>query len=246
VPWADSYVERYLGIMEDEMTSCRSQPFRRRSDVKEYCIAMEISGPSAMWTRPDTGDVPVTYPAPTFGAVKGIFECILWSQWAEVVPTRVEICRPVTYHSYTTNYGGPLRKSRVMTKGSSYQLIATVLTDVCYRLHAKVLSDPTGYAKHGRQGVQTIGTTNGAHAYKAVFERRIRRGQMFSTPCLGWKEFAPDYVGPFRLDTAICEDIDLVIPSMLRTCFPSGKRSEWKPVFDQNVMIDKGVLNYAE
>jgi CRISPR-associated protein Cas5d len=214
--------------------------------MKEYLVAMEVSGPTAMWTRPDTGDAPVSYPAPTFGAVKGIFECVLWSQWAEVVPTKIEICSPIVYHSYTTNYGGPLRKSRVMKKGSSYQLLATVLVEVCYRLYADVQSDPTGYGKHGRLGKQSTGTTNGAHAYMEVFERRIKRGQMFATPCLGWKELTPDYIGPFRPETTVCEDINLVIPSMLRTCFPYGKSSEWKPIFDQQVKVEKGVLHYAQ
>ena len=56
--------------------------------MQEYTVSLEISGPTAMWTRPDTGDTPVSYPVPTFGAVKGIFECILMSDWAEVVPAR--------------------------------------------------------------------------------------------------------------------------------------------------------------
>ncbi|MEW6352090.1 MAG: CRISPR-associated protein Cas5 [Thermodesulfobacteriota bacterium] len=209
-------------------------------------VSMEVSGPTAMWTRPDTGDAPVSYPVPTFGAIKGIFECILWSQWAEVVPTRVEVCGPIVYHTYTTNYRGPLRESKVMKKGSSFQLLATVMVNVCYRLYADVQSDPSGYHKHGRPGKQVTGTTNGAHAYKDVFERRLRRGEFFSTPFLGWKEFLPDYVGPFRPETSVCEDIDLVIPSMLKTCFPTGKSSEWTPLYHQNVRIEKGVLRYAQ
>ena len=62
--------------------------------MKTYSISLEISGPTAMWTRPDTGDAPVSYPAPTYAAVKGIFESIVWLKSAEVVPTRVEICLP--------------------------------------------------------------------------------------------------------------------------------------------------------
>ncbi len=211
-----------------------------------YAVSLEISGPTAMWTRPDTGDTPVSYPAPTYGAVKGIFECILLSDWAEVVPTKVEICRPIQYHNYTTNYGGPLRKSKIMKTGNSYQLIASVLVDVCYRLYAEVMPDTKAYSKHGRPGLQTVGTTNGSHAYADVFERRLERGQSFSTPCLGWKEFTPDYVGPFRPETNVCENIELAIPSMLRTCFSQGKRSPWEPKFDQEVKIEKGVLCYVE
>jgi CRISPR-associated protein Cas5d len=214
--------------------------------MKNYNISLEVSGPSAMWTRPDTGDAPVSYPAPTFAAVKGIFECILWSQWAEVIPTKVEICKPIVYHNYTTNYGGPLRKTKIMRKGSSYQLLATVLVDVCYRLYAAVQSDPAGYRQHGRPGMQEMGTTDGTHAYQEMFERRLKRGELFWIPCLGWREFTPDYVGPFRPKTLVCEDINVLIPSMLRTCFPLGKRSKWEPKFDQQVKIEKGVMHYAQ
>lgn len=214
--------------------------------MKEYTVNMEISGPTAMWTRPDTGDTPVSYPAPTFGAVKGMFECILWSQWAELIPTKAEICRPIQYHGYTTNYGGPLRKSKVMKKGAGFQLLATVLVNVCYRLYARVESDQSGYAKHGRAGQQVTGTTNGAHAYIAVFQRRLKRGQLFSTPFLGWREFTPDYVGPFRGSTEVCDQIDLTIPSMLRTCFADGKDTEPHFVYEQNVKIEGGILHYAQ
>ncbi|MBC7820173.1 MAG: CRISPR-associated protein Cas5 [Planctomycetaceae bacterium] len=46
--------------------------------ASKYQVCCEISGPTAMWTRPDTGDAPVSYPAPSFAAVKGIFESIVW------------------------------------------------------------------------------------------------------------------------------------------------------------------------
>jgi CRISPR-associated protein Cas5d len=39
-----------------------------------------------MWTRPDTGSSPVSYVAPTFSAVKGIFESVL--QWKSEMKPR--------------------------------------------------------------------------------------------------------------------------------------------------------------
>ncbi len=45
--------------------------------MKPYPVQLEISGPTALWTRPDTGSSPVSYVAPTFSAVKGIFESVL-------------------------------------------------------------------------------------------------------------------------------------------------------------------------
>src|SRR5437764_408293 len=103
-----------------------------------YECAFEIAGPTAMFTRPDTGAAPISYPAPTFSAAKGMFEAIVRLKTAYIRPTKVEICAPIQYQKYTTNYGGPLRKSDLLHSRSPYQLKATVLVDVCYRIHGVV------------------------------------------------------------------------------------------------------------
>jgi len=59
---------------------------------KKYDVFLEIAGPLAMFTRPDTGAAPVSYPAPTYSAAKGIFESIAWYESAYIKPTKVEIC----------------------------------------------------------------------------------------------------------------------------------------------------------
>ena len=43
----------------------------------KYMVSMEVAGPYAMWTNAGSGDSPVSYPVPTFSAVKGLFESIL-------------------------------------------------------------------------------------------------------------------------------------------------------------------------
>ena len=64
-------------------------------------------------------------------------------------------------------------------------------------------------------------------------------------PCLGWKEFTPSYVGPFREETKVEENINTVLPSMLREVFPDGYNSKARFTYDQNVKIVKGVLEYG-
>jgi CRISPR-associated protein Cas5d len=41
-----------------------------------YPVSIEVAGPLAMFTRPDTGGTPTSYPVPTLSACKGIFEAI--------------------------------------------------------------------------------------------------------------------------------------------------------------------------
>lgn len=80
--------------------------------MNTYPLQLEISGPTALWTRPDTGSSPVSYVAPTFSAVKGIFESVLRWKSVRVRPVKAEICRPIQFHRYITNYGGPLRRQQ--------------------------------------------------------------------------------------------------------------------------------------
>lgn len=199
-----------------------------------YRVQFEIAAPAAIFTRPDSGASFVTYPAPTYSALKGIFECVARWKSAYIKPVRVEICSPVQFQSYATNYGGPLRKSNQLAQGSSYQLFATILIDVCYKVYGVVTE-----ATHAPNG------NNHLHALQELFERRLEQGRLYRTPCLGWSEFVPSYFGPLRDTTHVCEKVDLVIPSMLRRVFSRDSAGEYAPVFEQDVRIERGVLSFA-
>jgi CRISPR-associated protein Cas5d len=202
---------------------------------KQYECAFEIAGPTAMFTRPDTGAAPVSYPVPTYSAAKGMFEAIVRLRSAYISPTKVEICSPIKYQRYTTNYGGPLRKSDLLPTRSSYQLKATVLVNVCYRIYGVV-----------RRFSNPPYEVNDLHACQEIFSRRLGRGQFFYVPCLGWKEFVPSYVGPFRETTRPDTAISLDIPSMLHSVFSQPVNGQVRPRFVQNAKIREGMLEYAE
>lgn len=197
---------------------------------KIYEISFEIAGPAAMFSRPDTGSVPISYPAPTKSALKSIFESIAYSEKAYFVPQQVEICTPVVYHKYTTNYGGPLKKPGT----ENFQFFATILENVCYKVYGII----EAYAPP-RTG------DNPQHQLQAVFLRRLRSGLLHSTPFLGWKEFVPTYFGPLREETVPEKSINLVIPSLLDEMYDKPTRGKVDPSFKQDVQITKGVLKYA-
>ena len=201
--------------------------------MSPYTISFEVAGPVALWTRPDSGAAFVSYPAPTYSAVQGILDCIARWKTAYLQPTRVEICKPIQTMRWVTNYGGPERHPARMN--ASYQLFATVLVDVCYKVQAVA-----------RETAPSPQATNHLHALQELFYRRLRQGKLHRTPCLGWSEMTPSYLGPLREDTSVCEEINLTIPSMLHSVFdvPSGGR--YAPRFRQGVAIERGVLTYAE
>ena len=203
--------------------------------MKKPCtVSMEIEGFAAMFTRPDSGAAPISYPAPTYSAAKGIFEAVARLESAYIRPTKVEICLPIKFHKYVTNYGGPLRKANQISKGASYQIPATILIDVCYRIYGVV-----------EAAAESPDGNNHLHALQEIFLRRLKKGQNFCTPCLGWKEFVPSYVGPFREGTHVERTINQILPSMLHSVFDKPINGLRNPLYRQNVEIIEGVLQYA-
>jgi len=217
------------------------------ANLDRYTVSIELAGPLAMFSRPDTGGTPTSYPAPTWSSAKGIFESIAMladgSAW--ICPTRVEICRKigsqggeVRFQNYTTNYGGPLRKTDLLNKGmlsggSSMQVFATVLSDVIYRMHGIVVAGRWAPDHDPRHHLQDL------------FVRRLERGQCFRTPCLGWSEFTCSYWGPLREQaTETDSGINIEIPSMLIAVWTDPNTGSYRPLFTQTAAIEAGVLRY--
>lgn len=196
-------------------------------------IALEVAGPAAMFTRPDTGATPISYPVPTYSAAKGMFEAVLRRTNIYVRPTHVEVCKPVRYERYVTNYGGPLRKPGQIKGNNNYQLIATILLDVHYRLYAEV-------KEKKRSGQRKL---EYADEFKKEFDRRLENGQTFYTPCLGWKEFVPSYFGQLQPSTQVDKAVNVPIPSLLHTMWEGHKR---RPLFKQDIQIKAGVMWYEK
>jgi CRISPR-associated protein Cas5d len=209
--------------------------------MRIYSIELEVAGPLAMYARPDTGGSPTSYPAPPWSAAKGLLESIafLSIEDAWFHPTRVEVCRQVgskggaiRFQRYTTNYGGPLRKALNVKGGAGMQIFATVLANVCYRLHAEVRG---ACGERGR---------NPRHYLQDLFERRVKQGRCHKTPALGWSEFTCDYWGPFRPNWETDDALTLKIPSMLSSVWDRAHTGGYISRFAQNVRIEKGVLMY--
>ena len=205
-----------------------------------YQVSFEIAGPAAMFTRPDTGSAFTSYPVPTYSAAKGMFEAVARIETAYIRPTRVEVCCPIRYHKYVTNYGGPLRKQKQVKDGTPYQLTALILVDVCYRIYGMV--EECAAPKLDTHG-QPL---NHRHLLQDKFETRLRNGRFFYVPCLGWKEFIPSYMGPFRPETSVNTDFSENISSMLQTVFDKPIRGARKPEFRHNLRIENGVLEYDQ
>ncbi|MFZ2653091.1 MAG: CRISPR-associated protein Cas5 [Burkholderiaceae bacterium] len=213
--------------------------------MKRYPVEFEIAGPAAMFSRPDTGAAPVSYPVPTWSACKAMFEAVARGFVAKNIasaffcPTSVEIRRPIRFERYVTNYRGPLRKSSQIEKQASYQLQATILVDVCYRVRGETVQIP-GAADGG---------VSAAHALQAMFNRRLAGGVSKYPPCLGWKEFLPSYFGPFleapewQALFPLQHEESTQLPAFLLAVWDAPVNGDYRPVF-RELQIEAGTLRF--
>lgn len=221
--------------------------------MKLYEAEFEIEGPAAMFARPDTGAVPISYPAPTWSACKAMFESVVRGVFhdkrklgeqvepaAFFCPTEVEILRPIRFEKYAVNYRGPLRKSQQISAGASYQLAATILVDVCYRVKAVCMRIPGAPDPGG----------NAPHALQAMFQRRLEQGRAKYAPSLGWKEFLPTYFGAVRMHgegdpgaPRLQMGLDLDLPAFLLSLWDRPSNGSYAPVF-RELFISKGRLTF--
>lgn len=213
--------------------------------MSKYKISLEIAGPFAMWSRPDTGATPTSYPIPTWSAAKGILESVAFFSDAKawIRPTKVEICKPkgatggvISFQRYTNNYRGPLKKKNK----ANFQFSSLILTDVCYRIYAVIENGSGEHLQHGN---------NPCHSLEAIFKRRLKKGQCYKTPSLGWNEFVASYWGNFRKDeTEVDTDINIDLVSVLSQVFDKAVQGKYQPRFHQGAatLIKNGEFNYAQ
>jgi CRISPR-associated protein Cas5d len=212
-----------------------------------YEVEFEIAGPAAMFTRPDTGAAPISYPVPTWSACKAIFESVARGFFARggkpaafFSATEIEIWKPVRFEKYVTNYRGPLRKAAQIKDGDSYQLPATILVDVCYRVRGQCVRVPGALDE----------SNNAPHALQEMFNRRLSQGKSKYAPCLGWKEFVPDYFGPFR-DHRAGAGFELQgqyfaeLPALLMSAWDAPANGRYQPIF-RALEIREGILRFPQ
>ena len=198
-----------------------------------------------MFARPDTGASPVSAVTPPWSVCKAWCESVaaFFGQdrpAAFFSPTSVELWQPIRYEKYKVNYRGPLRKAEAVRLGTSYQLAATVLVDVCYRVHAECVPLGTHETK-----------VNAAHALQDIFNRRLKRGQSKYAPSLGWQEFVPSYFGPLRTTGLLPDaprlqtEIELLLPAFLLSVWDAPIRGQYQPIF-RELPIRGGVLEFPK
>ena len=169
---------------------------------KEFCI--EVWGDYACFTRPELKVERVSYDVMTPSAARNIFQAIFWKPAINWVVKRIEVLRPIKWVSVKRNEVAALASKSgdgVFIEDKRQQKSGTFLKDVRYRIYAELdFIPPSKRPKRERKSaLSDAEEERGFRAdenpakYNAMFERRASKGQCFTTPYLGCREFSANF-----------------------------------------------------
>ena len=158
-------------------------------------IQVEVSGPYALFSRPEMKTERVSYDCMTPSAARGILESIYWHPGLRWVIDRIHVCAPIHFTNIRRNEVKDVISARkvkaVMEKGQGELYLATpesiqqraamVLTNVRYVIDAHFVM--TDNAAPG----------DNPGKFQDILKRRLERGRFYSMPYFGTREFSAHF-----------------------------------------------------
>lgn len=194
--------------------------------MKEYTnkmFSIEVWGDYACFTRPELKVERVSYDVITPSAARNIFQAIFWKPAIRWKVRKIEVLNPIKFASVKRNevakvagrYAAP-----VFVEEERQQKSASVLRDVRYRLSAELefIPPPKRPKTFGNMSPEDSEEAvlwradENPGKYNNIFERRAKKGQCFTVPYLGCREFSANFrlVGDGEaLDPPVAESRDL-------------------------------------
>jgi CRISPR-associated protein Cas5d len=167
-------------------------------------LAVKVSGPYALFTRPEQKLERVSYQVMTPSAARGILEAIFFHKPMRWRIREIQVLKPVRHFSILRNEVASRmspRRDGLSISDERSQKHTLGLRDVAYIIKADIWIPPGLTDERGRPVDPA--------KYRDQFRRRVQRGQCFHRPYLGCREFAADFREPDGSETPIAETADL-------------------------------------
>lgn len=151
-------------------------------------------GDLACFTRPEMKVERVSYPVPTPSAARGIFEAILYKPQFRWRIHRIAVLRPVQFLSFRRNEVKAVLSTRtarpILADVERTQRNTLALRDVEYVIEASLTLSPlAGRSRRHPFGHDEPEGEDNLGKYHGMFRRRAEKGQCFTQPCFGCREF---------------------------------------------------------
>lgn len=157
-------------------------------------VHLRAWGDLACFTRPEMKVERVSYPVITPSAARGLLEAILYRPQFRWYVRRVAVYRPVRFVAFRRNEVksrlSPRHPTPLLADEDRTQRNTLALRDVEYVIEACMELTPLANQPPRKpQADDDLDREDSLVKYLAMFQRRIEKGQCFTQPCFGCREF---------------------------------------------------------
>lgn len=157
-------------------------------------IHLRTWGDLACFTRPEMKVERVSYPVMTPSAARGLLEAILYRPQFRWRIRRIAVKKPIQFLSFRRNEVKsrlvPSRPEPLFADEDRTQRNTLALRDVEYVIEATMELTPLANRPRRRPPAHDEDDSPDSLAkYLAMFQRRAEKGQCFTQPCFGCREF---------------------------------------------------------
>lgn len=146
-----------------------------------YGIVIRVRGDYALFTRPEMKVERMSYDVITPSAARGIIEAVYWKPAIRWVIDQIHVLQPIEFTNIRRNEVSEKmseNKAYLATNEVRQQRAAMVLKNVDYVIEAHFEIIP-----------EKAGESDTVEKHYNMVLRRLRKGQYYSPPCLGTREF---------------------------------------------------------
>jgi CRISPR-associated protein Cas5d len=172
-------------------------------------LSVRVSGELACFSRPEMKVERVSYEVMTPSAARGVLEAIYWKPEVQWQVRRIHVLAPVRFASFTRNEVTATADARgnrsAFERGEDKPFYAEdrrtqrhtlALRDVDYVIEADLVPHGRGRGDHPAK-------------HRDIFRRRVARGQCFTQPYLGCREFSAWFGEPDGTERPIDRTVEL-------------------------------------
>ena len=160
-------------------------------------IQVEVWGDYACFTRPEMKTERVSYDVMTPSAARGLLESIYWHPGLRWVIECIHVCSPICFTNIRRNEVKDVISARavksVMEKGKGIDELYLATTESIQQRAAMVLKDVHYVIDAHFDMTDKAAPGDNPGKFQDIIKRRLERGQCYSMPYFGTREFAAHF-----------------------------------------------------
>lgn len=160
-------------------------------------IQVEVWGDYACFTRPEMKTERVSYDVMTPSAARGLLESIYWHPGLKWVIECIHVCSPIRFTNIRRNEVKDVISARavksVMEKGKGIDELYLATTESIQQRAAMVLKDVHYVIDAHFDMTDKAAPSDNPGKFQDIIKRRLERGQCYSMPYFGTREFAAHF-----------------------------------------------------